>query len=291
MATDPRTDYLILALLAASTGLWINVLRQGLRSGWSWPLQPRRDVPWRPFEAVAAIIIVQLCMGAVLYQLFPPVRPVATDQAGRGADVGTIHTAPTPDVPKVLDLKRLQVIELSQILELALVPFILLLWCRCRWEDFGLRRVGLTNDLRFAAWGLLLAQLPVYLVEYPLRSWRQSSPHPILELLRNSGHDNLTLVWIALEVVLLAPLVEELLFRVLLQGSLEREIPAVWAILLPALAFVASHQTTDSMPLFPLALVMGYIYYRRHSFVANVVLHGMFNAISLLTAVWSLNEP
>ena len=47
---DYRAGALTLALLAVSTGLWIHLLRHGFRYGWSFPLQPRRDVPWRPVD-------------------------------------------------------------------------------------------------------------------------------------------------------------------------------------------------------------------------------------------------
>ncbi|MDB5338991.1 MAG: Abortive infection protein [Planctomycetaceae bacterium] len=268
MQSDYRAGALTLALLAASTGLWINLLRQGFRSGWSWPLQPRRDVPWRPWEAVATILIVLICIGAVVQQF-----------AAGGAPDGAPEST-------VFDIRKLQLFAGSQLAELALIPLILGIWCPCRWEDFGLRRHGWQTDLQFAIWGVLLAQLPVHLLEYPLQGWRAEDPHPMLELLKHSSNHWQTLPWIALEVVVLAPLVEELLFRVVLQGALEREIPAVWAIILTAAAFACIHQQADWLPLFPLALILGYIYYRRRSYIAVVVLHGLFNAISLLCALW-----
>ncbi len=268
MQSDYRAGALTLALLAVSTGLWINLLRQGFRSGWSWPLQPRRDVPWRPWEAVATILIVLICVGAVAHQF---------------ATGGSVA-----DVPEstVFDLRKLQLFAGSQLAQLALIPLILGIWCPCRWEDFGLRRHGWKTDLQFAVWGVLLAQLPVHLLEYPLQSWRAEAPHPMLELLKQSRDDWWAMLWIAVELVALAPLVEELLFRVALQGALEREIPAVWSIILPAAAFACIHQNSDWIPLFPLALILGYVYYRRRSFLANVVLHGLFNGISFLSALW-----
>ena len=293
MQSDYRAGALTLALLTVSTGLWINLLRQGFASGWSWPLQPRRDVPWRAWEAVATILIVLICVGAVLHQLTgsnSQIRESSSHTAQsvpeRITDDPTV-SGPTPANPeiKAFDLRRLKFFAIGQLAELALIPLILGIWCSCRWEDFGLRRHGLKTDLQFAVWGMLLAQLPVHLLEYPLQTWRAEDPHPMLELLKNSTNHWQTLPWIALEVVVLAPLVEELLFRVVLQGALEREIPAVWATILTAAAFACIHQSADWLPLFPLALILGYIYYRRRSYVAVVVLHGLFNAVSLLAAL------
>lgn len=265
---DYRAGALTLALLAVSTGLWIHLLRHGFRYGWSFPVQPRRDVPWRPVEAVMIIMVVLICATTALHHLF-----LRSDN-------------PNPPEQPTYSLVHLQVHALTQVIQICLIPLILAIANRCTWGDFGLRWHGLATDLRFAVWGLLLAQLPVHLVEYPLRSLRANNPHLVLELLQNAGDHWQTLAWIAVEVIVLAPLIEELLFRVILQSSLEREIPALGAIVLTAVAFVGIHQWTDSLPLFPLALVLGYVYYRRRSYVAIVVLHGLFNAINLLGALW-----
>ncbi len=264
---DYRVRALTWVLLVASTGLWIDLFRLGLRHGWSWPVQPRREVPWRPLETVVFIVIVMLCVSALLQQLFklPPTPPV------------TLH--------------YVQVTSLFVLLQLVLTPLILALWCPCQWSDFGLRRNGVVEDLRFALWGLLLAQLPVFLCGYPLQAIRSANPHPMLGFLRESVGDQYTLLWIALSVVLMAPLIEELLFRVLLQGTLEREVSPFWAILLTAAAFVSIHSWVDWAPLLPLALILGYIYYRRRSFLSVVILHGLFNGLNLLNAVWSLQTP
>lgn len=294
MQSDYRAGALTLALLAVSTGLWINLLRQGFSNGWSWPLQPRRDVPWRAWEAVGTVLIVLICVGALLQQLTGSaerVRESSTQTAQpvpeRIADDPPDSGAPTvrPE-SSAADLRKLQFFAISQLAELALIPLILGIWCSCRWEDFGLRRHGLKTELQFALWGMLLAQLPVHLLEYPIQTWRADDPHPMLEMLKNSTNHWQTLPWIALEVIVLAPLVEELLFRVVLQGALEREIPAKWAIILTAAAFACIHQSADWLPLFPLALILGYVYYRRRSYVAVVVLHGLFNAVSLLAALF-----
>ncbi len=264
---DYRVRALTLVLLIVSTGVWIDLIRVGIRQGWSWPVQPRRDVPWRPLEAVAFIVIVLLCVSMLLQQVFK-----------------------LPETPPYT-VRHLQVSGLSQIVQLVLAPLILSLWCRCQWSDFGLRRSGVADDLRFAVWGLLLAQLPVFLVSYPLQAIRKAQPHPMFEFLRESVGDRYALLWIAITVIVMAPLLEELLFRVLLQGSLEREVSPRWAILLTAAAFACIHPAVDWAPLFPLALILGYVYYRRRSFLSVVVLHGLFNAVNLLNAVWSLQSP
>lgn len=265
--TDYRAGILNLVLLIVSTGLWINLIRLGMRCRWSWTVEPRRPVPWRPFEAVLFIVVVLLCVTALLEQLFhlPEAPP---------------HT-----------LRHLQVNTLRQVMESILVVLILGMWCRCQWGDFGIRRQGLLEDLRFGLWGVLLAQLPVQLVSYPLRSLRSAKPHVMLQLLQDSQHDLQMMIWIAVAVVIMAPVIEELLFRVLLQGAMEREVAPVWAITLTSAAFVSTHAMVDWAPLLPLALILGYVYYRRHSLLAVVVLHSLFNAVNLMSAIWNLKPP
>jgi membrane protease YdiL (CAAX protease family) len=86
---------------------------------------------------------------------------------------------------------------------------------------------------------------------------------------------------VALAAVVLAPLAEELMFRVVIQGWLEsREKPAA-AITTTALLFSVIHGLPDAIGLFPLALILGYVYRRTHSYLAVVVLHGLFNAFNL----------
>lgn len=256
-------DPLTLALLVVSTGVWIDLIRVGLRDRWSWPIEPRRPVPWRLLEAVGFMVIVLLAVSSLLMQAFDlPVPPPYT-------------------------VRHVQVGCLSQLIQIALVPLFLSVWCRCQWADFGLRRQGLLEDLRFAMWGFLLAPLPVNLLSYPLESLRDSKPHMLLEMLHASGGDTQTVIWIGIAVVLTGPLLEELLFRVLLQGALEREVSPFWAILITACAFVSTHSSVDWLPLMPLALIFGYVYYRRRSYLSVVVLHGLFNGLNLLVALWN----
>lgn len=91
--------------------------------------------------------------------------------------------------------------------------------------------------------------------------------------------------WVGLTAVVAAPLAEELLFRVLLQGWLERYVGPV-SIVYSSVLFCLVHDFPDSLALGPLAAVLGWVYYQRRSYVAVVVLHGLFNAAMLLmTAV------
>lgn len=92
----------------------------------------------------------------------------------------------------------------------------------------------------------------------------------------------------ALSIVLLAPLVEELLFRGFLQSYLRRYLSAPLAILLSSACFAAFHFSPDqglgNIPilgsLFILAYFLGFVYERRGSLTAPMIFHAAFNAVS-----------
>jgi membrane protease YdiL (CAAX protease family) len=90
--------------------------------------------------------------------------------------------------------------------------------------------------------------------------------------------------WIVLSAAFLAPLTEELLYRVLLQGWAQSHLAPWQAIVASSFVFVAQHSMSDWLPLLPLALILGYVYHRRRSYLAVVVLHALFNGVMLALA-------
>lgn len=130
--------------------------------------------------------------------------------------------------------------------------------------------------------GFLASLLPVYLMRVltlPIQS--DELVHPLLRIVEQQGM-GLYLWPVAMLAIVLAPLQEELLFRVLLQSWIETFASARTAIVVASLTFAAVHGFPDALGIFPLALVLGYIYQRERSFPAVVVLHSSFNAFNLL---------
>jgi membrane protease YdiL (CAAX protease family) len=111
--------------------------------------------------------------------------------------------------------------------------------------------------------------------------------HPFLKLL--AAANPWETVGVAFAAVVAAPLLEELLFRVLFQGLLESLVRPRLAILLPALMFSAVHGSSDAIPLFPLSLVLGVLYHKRRSYIAVITAHAMFNATFLVLALRARN--
>lgn len=138
--------------------------------------------------------------------------------------------------------------------------------------------------------GFLLCVVPVALVLVATHSLRsKKTQHSLLKLLTESP-DLQTVGSVFLAAVVLAPLVEELVFRLFLQSWLESFLRPVVAIIIVALGFSAVHGWPDMLPLIPLALVLGGLFYVTRSYVAVVVTHALFNLTNIILAVLSASE-
>ena len=83
-----------------------------------------------------------------------------------------------------------------------------------------------------------------------------------------------------LSVALVAPVVEEVIFRGLIQSRLARALPGWPAVLLSALAFALCHGQPVWMGYaFLLGLVLGIMAWRAGSILPSVITHVVFNAI------------
>jgi len=91
-------------------------------------------------------------------------------------------------------------------------------------------------------------------------------------------------------VIILAPLIEEFLFRALLQSFIRKHLGPKQAILITALCFSCFHFALEQgvgnvailASLFPLALFLGFVYERQRSLAASMSLHSFFNLFSIL---------
>ena len=108
----------------------------------------------------------------------------------------------------------------------------------------------------------------------------EKTQHPLLRLLSDSPTLE-SILWSVAAAVVVAPLVEELLFRVVLQGWLKTVIAPRWAIGITSVLFGFVHGFPDAIPLVVLAIVLGYVYQQRNSYAAVVTMHGLFNAFNL----------
>lgn len=90
-------------------------------------------------------------------------------------------------------------------------------------------------------------------------------------------------------VVVVAPLVEEIIFRVVVQGWVGEKAPAWVAIGVSSLLFAASHLSLWALvPNIVLGIVTGYLAYRRATLWPAVILHAIYNASLVWAAFYTV---
>lgn len=106
--------------------------------------------------------------------------------------------------------------------------------------------------------------------------------------LKNTLHSPSFLVVALILILIIAPAIEELLFRGFLQTYLKQKMARKWAILCSSIAFACLHFSSAQglgnisllISLFTFALFLGFIYERQASLFASFSLHVTFNTIS-----------
>ncbi len=156
-------------------------------------------------------------------------------------------------------------------------------------QNLGFRLNQQIGQLRDGSVGFLLALLPVMALLLLTHSFRtEQTTHPFFQQLKEHPQFS-TISWILISAVLVAPLFEELVYRVIFQSWLEKLLPPYIAILISSLIFSIVHGFPDCIPLFPLAFILGTLFYYRRSYAANVITHALFNGINLALAL--ANQP
>ena len=179
-------------------------------------------------------------------------------------------------------------IQAQVIASLTVLSFLLMLLALTKGQtlaDFGIHFDQLRQQVADGVIGFFASVVPVMLVLLATSGLRKKeTQHSFLKLLESDpGWE--TILWIGLAAVVVAPAIEELLFRVILQGTLTQRMKPTAAIGIVAVIFSCVHDWPDLLPLFPLAIILGYVYHQRHSYLAVVVLHALFNAMNLLNAL------
>jgi len=196
----------------------------------------------------------------------------------------------------------------------------------CSWQDLGLDRRRLWADVKLGLLGFAMIVPPVYALQGFLAQFFEAS-HPLINVLKAADTDsqNVFLAAVSFAAVVVAPVCEEIQFRLLLQGLFERlaakreswsEVlfgkaetqpgsavaenashartvstrPAYAAIAGSALIFAAMHYSHGPapVPLFFFALGLGYLYHQTHRILPSIIVHMLLNACTMLMLLHSL---
>jgi membrane protease YdiL (CAAX protease family) len=155
----------------------------------------------------------------------------------------------------------------------------------------------ISEDLWFAlfAWAIafplvLFFSQALELLIYSIFNITSLPDQVAVKFLKMTFKNPLYLLLSATSIIVLAPLIEETLFRGFLQTFIRQHLGPRQAILITSLLFSCFHYSAEqglgNIPiigsLFILALFLGYLYERQGSLIAPIALHASFNAISVM---------
>ena len=199
---DWLLSLLVVALIAASLIVWAGVAAKWRQGAPIVPYEPRRPVPWTIVDLLAIAVVYVLTNVALVVGL----HEITGTAIGEERSLNDIAAA-------------MLATSLANLSTAGLAIF----WVRRRagasWADLGFRFDRAVGDLRLGLLAFAAVSAPVYLLQ-SLLSQLVKEQHPIIEMLQRHRE-----LWVfalsGLSAVIIAPIAEELFFRVLLQGWLE----------------------------------------------------------------------
>lgn len=296
------SNTIIAAVLLLGCGAaWWTLLRRREKGESLIPFEPRRLVPWDASILGPAVL------------LFIFVRAAAMEWAGHfvhSDDVLRAAMEQSPDPQSWWSLPgyaatMFQAAAGSQVVTALATVLLLVVYYRADRDDLGFSWQRLGGDVRLGIVGFFAAAVPAVFIQALMQTLVAKSQHPIV-LAFGPGVETATIVWAAIAAVVVAPIAEEFLFRGVLQGWLERvwalrttaavpeaesiatepvveAAPSFAPIGISAAIFALMHLTSgvDVVPLFFLALGLGYLYRQTHRLWPSIVVHMLLNAASL----------
>lgn len=149
-------------------------------------------------------------------------------------------------------------------------------------------RWNFISEFRFACEAFLVAYLPTSIIRIAMvaRSPEVKS-HPFLEMIEN-GVDTEIMALIFFSAVVMAPVVEELMFRVVVFGGMFQRNMFWPGMIISSVLFGLAHGFPDCIALLPLAAVIAFTYSRRRSYRTAILVHFLFNFFNMMLAGLSL---
>ena len=149
------------------------------------------------------------------------------------------------------------------------------------------------SDVRLGIVGFLVSFLPMILIHLYCQLFVPYE-HAAITAIKSDPSPHVFFAW-AVAAVVQTPILEELIFRNLLQGVLEvyermivgpsrKWIFGAGPIFLSSLAFALMHwdQGAAAIPLFLFALVLGYLYFQTHRLTVPIVAHAALNLFTMI---------
>lgn len=278
----PPADLTLLVL-----GLFVLVGAIG-RSTIRGSLASDLHVPWPPRHSLNRFDVV---LAAWIYLSLGLIGTIIAQSLLRGDAIATSQPAGEPPLPSV---GRLIGGTIGQITAIG----ILIKIGHDRFEggvrEWGLRVSRPLGELVITVC-VTLAALPIcygllHLTEGAMETVFRMAPqeHPSIKLLRDRTGSEWVVGLTVLNAVVIAPMVEELLFRGLLLPALVKWLrsPVMGLLVSSALFGLIHYQVPKTVPaLFVFGAMLGFIYLKQKSLIVVIWVHSLFN---LKTVVWLL---
>jgi membrane protease YdiL (CAAX protease family) len=150
----------------------------------------------------------------------------------------------------------------------------------------GWFRIKLGGNWFFWGVGGYLVAVPLVLFVSLLNQqiWHgNGGSNPILPIaLENNDHIALAVFFGTASIA--APIFEEIMFRGFLLSSLTRYLPVWGAILVSGFVFAIAHlNISEVLPLAILGIVLGFVYTRSRNLLASMLVHCLWNSVTLLS--------
>jgi membrane protease YdiL (CAAX protease family) len=322
-------------LILASIWSWVFALKRLVRRQPLLAYEPRSTPPWNLLDLLMTVFILILLSGlaGTLLGVFTSDQVEAVPQAAA-------ESPDSPPVDSVLTRWRIVLSGVASLIACGLGALMIVIRTGACWgKDLGLTLRHAGRDISYGIVAYVMLAPIIYAIQAALQHWYPSE-HPLVEEFRTNPTLGFYLVCV-FSAAVAAPLVEEFMCRVLLQGLLERFVegpsfrqamfgtadsqlpsrieptPALFQpaapsqatevvkpeqtpsderppeapgrysgglpILISSLVFAALHwgNGLDPIPLFVLALGLGYLYQRTHRILPCVVVHFLVNAFAL----------
>lgn len=144
---------------------------------------------------------------------------------------------------------------------------------RFSWTEVGIG-IGVGGSLLFVIGLMAVIAMTVMGDEIPVAA------QAVFEELRSSP---LAEIIFFMGMLIVAPIGEEILFRGVLYGAIERAWSARWAMLISSVAFAAAHLEPERLIiLLPLGLALGELRLRRRNLVTTISAHFVINCVAAL---------
>ena len=130
-------------------------------------------------------------------------------------------------------------------------------------------------------WGLIIVFATSLVIEPIVDFFPDAYIENISRLMGSGG-------WMMLTMLVMAPVLEEMLFRGIIQESLTRKFGAFRGILVSSAVFGIIHiNPPQAVNAFFIGIMLGYIYYMTRSLVPVIFIHAVNNAIAYFS--WMMN--